>query len=140
METHGNNFVLWRSGEFIVKTPFNPHTSYEEGANVIVQPIHEVASASEDPELAGKAFRLAAQVARVMETTGIAPWTNIQSNGNWGLLSGAAPFFHIYIYGRNKTARWAKPIILPEAPGTYTNEPMPEGDRVKLAEALAAEL
>ena len=62
METHGNNYVLWRDDECIVKTPFNPHTSYEEGANVIVQPVHEIPSASRDPELAGRVFTLAAKV------------------------------------------------------------------------------
>ena len=136
METHGNNYVLWRDDECIVKTPFNPHTSYEEGANVIVQPVHEIPSASRDPELAGRVFTLAAKVARVMEDIELAPWTNIQSNGNWGLLPGSTPFFHVYVYGRNRTERWGKPIIIPEAPKTYHNEPMPEADRLKLAETL----
>ena len=64
-----------------------------------------------------------------MEKLKIAPWFNIQANGNWGLLQGTKPFFHIHIYGRNKTTNWAKPLILPEAPKTYQNTPMPLGDR-----------
>jgi diadenosine tetraphosphate (Ap4A) HIT family hydrolase len=136
METFGNNYVLWRNDEFIVKTPFNPHTSYEEGANVIVQPVHEIRSASRDPDLAGRVFTIAAKVARIMEDTEIAPWTNIQSNGNWGLLPDATPFFHVYVYGRNQTKRWGKPIIIPEAPKTYSHDPMPEADRIRLAEAF----
>ena len=73
-----------------------------------------------------------------MEDIELAPWTNIQSNGNLGLLPGSTPFFHVYVYGRNRTERWGKPIIIPEAPKTYHNEPMPEADRLKLAEALSA--
>ncbi len=64
-----------------------------------------------------------------MKDIDFTPWFNIQSNGNWGLLPGVTPFFHVYIYGRNKTSEWGKPITLPEAPKTYKNEPMPEGDR-----------
>lgn len=71
-----------------------------------------------------------------MEDLHIAPWFNIQANGNWGLLPGAEKFFHIHIYGRNKTNAWGKPLILPELPGIYQNEPMPESDRAILIEAL----
>lgn len=67
-------------------------------------------------------------------------WFNLQANGNWGLLPGASPFFHIYIYGRNKTDSWGKPIILPIEPKTYSNAPMPEGDRTILADKLSVEL
>jgi diadenosine tetraphosphate (Ap4A) HIT family hydrolase len=70
----------------------------------------------------------------------MAPWFNIQFNGNWGLLPGNTPFFHLHVYGRNKTANWAKPVVLPEAPKTYQNAPMPEADQSKLIEAFRAEL
>ncbi len=132
----GNNFVLWQNNEFVVKTPFNPHASYSEGLNVIVAPIKDIQTAWQDPELTGQAFLLAAKVAQIITREGFAPWVNLQANGNWGLLPGATPFFHIYVYGRNKTERWAKPIIIPEQPNTYKNDPMPEADRDRLAELL----
>ncbi len=75
-----------------------------------------------------------------MEEIELAPWFNIQANGNWGLLPGGRTVFHIHILGRNKTDMWGKPVILPEAPGSYHNEPMPEDDRLALAEALKSSL
>jgi diadenosine tetraphosphate (Ap4A) HIT family hydrolase len=132
----GNNYLLWENDEFIVKTPFNPHIAYSEGLHVIVAPKQDVRSAWENTELAGRAFALAAEACKVMEDVRLAPWFNIQANANWGLLPGATPFFHLHIYGRNKTGRWAKPIILPEAPKTYQNDPMPESDRAMLIEAF----
>lgn len=134
--TVGNNYVLWEDDNFVVKTPFNPHTTYAEGPNVIVAPQQDIAAAWDDAELTGKAFALSAKVAKVLVDDGFTPWVNIQANGNWGLLPGATPFFHIYVYGRNKTERWAKPIVIPEAPGTYENAPMPEVDRERLIAAL----
>jgi hypothetical protein len=136
----GNNHLLWENRTFIVCTPFNPHVSYSEGPNVIVKPKQGVAHAWQDPILTGQAFQLAAKVTQAMDELKLAPWFNLQANGNWGLLDGAEPFFHIYIYGRNQTSRWAKPIILPEAPGTYHNQAMPEADRVLLSERLKERL
>ena len=132
----GNNHLLWDDDTFIVCTPFNPHLPYSEGPIVIVKPKEAIANSWQDPSLTGKAFELAARVSQTMENLDLAPWFNLQANGNWGLLEGAAPFFHIYIYGRNKTERWAKPIILPEAPGTYKNETMPENHRTLLIGTL----
>lgn len=71
-----------------------------------------------------------------MEGLNMTPWFNLQANGNWGLLPGATTFFHIYIYGRNKTNSWGKPIILPVAPKTYQNNPMLEADRNILIQAF----
>lgn len=132
----GNNYLLWEDDTFIVCTPFNPHLPYGEGPIAVVKPKQEIVSAWQDPALTGRAFELAARVAKTMDDLKLAPWFNLQANGNWGLLDGSTPFFHIYIYGRNKTERWAKPIILPEAPGTYKNAAMPENDRNLLIEAL----
>jgi diadenosine tetraphosphate (Ap4A) HIT family hydrolase len=125
----GNNFVLWENDAFMIKTPFNPHIPYSEGLHLIVVSKEEHASAWENPELAGKTFEVAAHASKIIEALGLAPWLNLQANGNWGLLPGATPFFHIHIYGRNRTESWGKPITLPELPGTYINEPMPEADR-----------
>lgn len=136
----GNNFLLWEDETFIVCTPFNPHLPYSEGPIVIVKPKQTVAHAWQDDALTGQAFQLAAKVCQIIENLGLCPWFNIQANGNWGLLPNATPFFHIYIYGRNKTDRWGKPIILPEAPKTYTNQPMPEIDRALLTDALNTQL
>ena len=136
----GNNHLLWENEEFIVCTPFNPHFAYAEGPTVVVKPKRDIMSAWEDPTLTGRAFELAAKVTKLMDKLQLAPWFNLQANGNWGLVPGATQFFHIYIYGRNKTERWAKPVILPEAPKTYQNDAMPEPDRQRLAEALRAQL
>lgn len=136
----GNNHLLWESETFIVCTPFNPHIPYSEGPVVVIKPKREVAHAWEDPALTGQAFELAAKVSKIMYGLKLAPWFNLQANGNWGLLENNTPFFHIYIYGRNKTDRWAKPIILPEAPKTHHNEAMPEQDRRRLIDALSISL
>ncbi len=135
-----NSFTLWENSEFTISTPKNPHFAYSEGLHVIVSPEQEVANAWQDIDLAQATFKLASLACKTMEDLGMAPWFNIQANGNWGLLPGATPFFHVHIYGRNKTESWGKPIILPEAPGTYQNEPMPEIDRVKLRDALKTSL
>jgi len=132
----GNNFVLWENDVFMIKTPFNPHQPYTEGLHLIVVPKEDFDSAWQNPSVAGQAFELAAKACKIMEELKLAPWFNIQANGNWCLLPGATFFFHIHIYGRNKTASWGKPVVLPEAPKTYHNEPMPEVDRKKLEEAF----
>lgn len=136
----GNNYLLWEDDTFLVKTPFNPHLTYHEGLHVIVTPKADVTSAWEDPELSGRAFKLAAKVSRIIANLELAPWLNLQANGNWGLLPGASPFFHIHIYGRNKSEAWGKPISLPELPNTYRNESMPERDRDLLARSLKENL
>jgi hypothetical protein len=132
----GNNYLLWEDATFIICTPFNPHLSYGEGPILIVKTKHDVENAWQNPQLAGQAFELAAKACKIMENLKLAPWFNIQANGNWGLLPGAYQYFHVYVYGRNKTDRWAKPIILPEAPKTYQNDPMPEADREALTDAF----
>ncbi len=88
----GNNHLLWEDGTFFVKTPFNPHISYVEGPHVIVAPKADVVAAWEDPELSGEAFKLASKVSKVISDLNLAPWLNLQANGNWGLLPGATPF------------------------------------------------
>ena len=138
---HMNTFTLWENDTFTVDTPKNPHVPYSEGLHVIVSPKREVPSAWADIALATDAFELSARVCKIMEDLELAPWFNIQANGNWGLLPGNTPFFHVHIYGRNKTAAsWGKPVVLPEAPGTYNNASMPETDRDNLAKALAEQL
>lgn len=136
----GNNYPLWENDTFIVKTPFNPHIPYSEGLHVIVAPKADVVAAWDDPEMSGEAFTLAAKVSKVVSDLNLAPWVNLQANGNWGLLPGATPFFHIHIYGRNKTDSWGKPITLPELPKTYNNDPMPQHDRELLINALRESL
>jgi diadenosine tetraphosphate (Ap4A) HIT family hydrolase len=131
-----NIFTLWENDAFTISTPKNPHISYSEGLHVIVAPKREVANAWQDVDLAETAFKLAVKICKIVEDLQLAPWFNIQANGNWGLLPGSEPFFHVHIYGRNKTDNWGKPIVLPEAPGTYENESMPEADRVKLINAF----
>lgn len=136
----GNNFLLWQNDTFIIKTPFNPHIPYSEGPQLIVATKQDIKTAWDNPELAGKVFELAAKACKIMDGLHFAPWFNIQANGNWGLLPGATPFFHVHIYGRNKTDTWAKPIALPEAPNTYKNDPMPEANRDRLVEAFGQSL
>ena len=132
----GNNYLLWENDTFLVKTPFNPHTPYSEGLHILVAPKDDVVTAWEDSELSGAAFKLASKVSKIIIDLDLAPWLNLQANGNWGLLPGATPFFHIHIYGRNMTESWGKPITLPALPKTYKNDPMPETDRKLLANAL----
>lgn len=133
-------FTLWENDQFTISTPKNPHLPYREGLHIIVSPKKDVASAWQDVELSQAAFKLAANTCKIMDDLKIAPWFNIQANGNWGLLPGATPFFHVHVYGRNMTSSWGKPIVLPEAPGTYQNESMPETDRAKLADAFKTSL
>ena len=135
-----HNFLLWENNTFIIRTPLNPHIPYSEGLHLVVAPKQEIESAWQDEELAGAAFKLASKTCKIMEDLNLAPWFNIQANGNWGLLPGGTLFFHIHIYGRNKTETWAKPIVLPEAPKTYQNDPMPEKDRETLTMAFAEKL
>lgn len=135
-----NIFTLWENDKFTVSTPKNPHVPYSEGLHIIVAPKQEVANAWQDVKLGAETFQLASYACKIMEDLEMAPWFNLQANGNWGLLPGGTPFFHIHVYGRNKTETWGKPIVLPEAPGTYQNEPMPEADRNKLTEAFNTSL
>jgi hypothetical protein len=140
MNTIGNNYLLWENDAFTIRTPFNPHVPYAEGAHLIVAAKNGMLTAWENPEVAGSAFEVAAKASKIMKDIGLAPWFNIQANGNWQLLPDATLFFHIHIYARNKTDRWAKPIILPEAPKTYHNDPMPEADRETLHRAFAEKM
>lgn len=133
-------FILWENGSFIVSTPHNLHLAYSEGLHVIISPKHKISSAWEDVELAADTFKLAAQACKIMQELNLAPWFNIQANGNWGLLPGRTPSFHVHILGRNKTSSWGKPVVLPEAPGTYNNVPMPETDRENLARVFRGQL
>ena len=136
----GNNFVIWENEAFMIKTPFNPHTPYSEGPHLLVAPKADIITAWEDIEASTAAFHLASKICKVMDEINFAPWFNIQANGNWGLLEGATPFFHIHIYGRNKTDSWGKPIVLRELPKSYQNEPMPESDRNLLIDAFKKSL
>lgn len=133
-----NIFTLWENNKFIISTPKNPHLPYSEGLHVIVSPKHEVPNAWEDIELSEATFKLSSEICKIMAQLNMAPWFNIQANGNWGLLPGNAPFFHVHIYGRNKTESWGKPVVLPGAPGTYQNESMPEADRNTLSDAFTS--
>jgi diadenosine tetraphosphate (Ap4A) HIT family hydrolase len=135
-----NSFTLWEDDKFVVSTPNNPHFPYSEGQHIIVSPQHDIPNAWDDIELAGDTFRMASQVCKIMENLKLAPWFNIQANGNWGLLPNGTPKFHVHIYGRQKTESWGKPIVLPELPGTYQNDPMPESERKKLADELKQRL
>lgn len=89
-----------------------------------------------NPDVSSEAFKVAAKACKIMEEIEMAPWFNIQANGNWGLLTDGQKFFHIHVYGRNKTQNWGRPIVLPELPKTYANDPMPEPDRNILTEAF----
>ena len=135
-----NIFVLWENDSFQISTPKNPHLPYGQGPQIIVIPKKETPNAWTDIELSVATFRLASRVCQIMEKIQFAPWFNIQANGNWGLLPGKKPFFHVHIYGRNKTEMWGKPLVLPIAPKTYQNEPMPESDRNILIEAFKSPL
>jgi diadenosine tetraphosphate (Ap4A) HIT family hydrolase len=131
-----NNYLLWDNDEFSIKTPDNPHLPYSEGLHIMLAPKAKLENAWENPEITGKVFELAAKACKLIEELELSPWFNIQANGNWGLLPEGRKFFHVHIYGRNKTDNWGKPINLPELPEIYHNEPMPEADRIKISEAF----
>ncbi len=135
-----NEFILWENDNFIIKTLSNPHISLSEGVHLIVLPKKHTANAWEDPELASEAFLLSSQATKIMSELEVCPWFNLQANGNWRLLPGSTPTFHIQIYGRNKTESWGKPINLPVAPGTFKNEPMPQELRKRLTIAFNSQL
>lgn len=133
-------YLLWENENFTIHTPSNPHIPYREGAHLFVAPKKAIPKAWANPELASKTFNVASQACGIMEDLQLASWFNLQANGNWGLLPGRTPYFHIHIYGRNRTELWGKPVILPEAPGTYHNDPMPEADRERLSQAFLDQL
>lgn len=129
-------WTLWFNEKFDIITLTNPHISPEEGLHVIVYPRENIFSAWSNPNLCGESFKIAAKVAQVIEDLKLAPWFNLQANGNWGLLPGNKPRFHVHIYARRKGKTWAMPIQLPPAPGTFNNKPMTEEERRILSEAL----
>lgn len=134
------SWTLFSNGEFEVFTPFNPHISAEEGLHIIVVPEAEVESALVDENLCAETFRVAAKVAQAMKELKLAPWFNLQANGNWGLLPGSTPWFHVHVYARRKGKTWGMPVQIPLAPGTYHNEPMTEQEREDLSETLKKHL
>ena len=134
------SWALWSDDEFEVFTPFNPHIPSEEGLHVIVVPKAEIYSAWVDENLCAETFRVATKVAQVMEELKLAPWFNLQANGNWGLLPGSTPWFHVHVYARRKGRTWGMPVQIPLAPGTYHNELMTEQERKDLSRALEKHL
>ncbi len=132
--------MLVETEEFEVFTPKNPHTPPEEGPHVVVRPKADVASPWDDPNLCGESFKLAARLAQIMEELHLASWFNLQANGNWGLLPGKTPHFHVHIYGRKRTGKtWGEPVSLPLRPGTFHNDPMSEEAQEALRIRLAKE-
>jgi diadenosine tetraphosphate (Ap4A) HIT family hydrolase len=134
-------WTLWENEQFSVWTTANPHLPPEEGFHVLVGPKAPPAHAWEDPALTGAAFELTARVCQVMERLKMAPWFNLQANGNWGLFPGTTPHFHIHIYARRPGgATWTQPVQLPKAPDQFGFAPLTESERSKLAAALTESL
>ena len=75
-----------------------------------------------------------------MEELQLAPWFNLQANGNWGLLPGNSPRFHVHIYARRRGKTWGMPVQLPFAPRTYHNKPITKEERENLSDALNSRL
>ncbi len=133
-------WILWEDEKFKVITPQNPHIPLKEGLHVKILPKTEVISAWQDINLCAETFRLAAKVCQIMEKLKLAPWFNLQANGNWGLLPGRTPRFHVHIYARKKGKTWGMSLQLPSVPETYQNKPMAEEEREKLSRTLAESL
>ncbi|HYD92793.1 MAG TPA: hypothetical protein VEA37_15060 [Flavobacterium sp.] len=132
---------LWKGSKFGIITLSNPHIPPSEGNHVIVAPINNnEPNAWSNPDLTGEAFRLAALVCKIEEELGLVPWFNLMANGNWGLLPGKTPFFHVHIYGRRKGKTWAQPFPLPISPDSFENDPMNEEEISALKEALRSQL
>lgn len=89
----GNNYLLWENEELIVCTPMNPHLAYSEGPIIVIKTKESIRNAWQDPTLTGNTFTLAAKVCQIIEKLELTSWFNIQTNGNWGLIDGAEPFF-----------------------------------------------
>lgn len=130
------SYTLWSGEKFEVITLQNPHIPVQEGFHLLITLKERVPSAWTNPALCGEAFELSARVCQVMEKLELAPWFNLQANGNWGLLPNSTPHFHVHIYARRKGKTWGMPVQLPLAPNTYNNEPMSDGEREKLSEVL----
>jgi len=130
------SYLLWENERFAIHTPANPNIPYSEGLHIFVAPKNALSAAWDNPALASETFEVAAKACAIMKNLAVAPWFNLQANGDWGHLPGRSLYFHIHIFGRNKTENWGKPIALPKAPGTYNNEPMPEKDRSLLIETF----
>ncbi|MBP9728140.1 MAG: hypothetical protein KBD27_02050 [Candidatus Moranbacteria bacterium] len=136
-----DNFTLWEDAGFKVITLSNPHTPKKEGAHLVVLPKKEIVAAWEDVKTSGEVFVLASKVCKTLKRLNLGDWFNIQANGNWGLLPGKKPSFHVHIYARIKGSdSWGKPVQLPDLPGTFQNEPLAQKDISLLVRALAEDL
>ena len=133
-------WILCSNKKFEIFTPVNPHIPPEEELHVVVRPKKRIASAWSNPELSAESFMVAAKVSRIMKKLKIAPWFNLQANGNWHFLTGKRPYFHVHIYARRKGKTWGMPVQLSSRPGTFNNKTMPEKERNKLAKALKSSL
>lgn len=134
------NIELWRGSKFEIITISNPHIPPSEGNHIIIFPLNPEPHSWSNPELTGEAFRLAAQVSKIEESLGLAPWFNLMANGNWGLLPGKTPSFHVHVYGRRKGKTWAQPFPFPVSPDSFENEPMTDEEITCLREALKLKL
>lgn len=133
-------WILWEDEKFKVITPQNPHIPLKEGLHVKVLPKTEVISAWQDVDLCAETFKLAAKVCQIMKKLKLAPWFNLQANGNWGLLPGKTSRFHVHVYARRKGKTWGMSLQLPLIPGTFKNPPMTEKERERLSQALKENL
>jgi len=133
-------WILWSNKKFEVFTPANPHLPPREGLHVVVRPKKRVASVWSNPELCAETFKIAAKVSQVMKKLKMAPWFNLQANGNWHFLTGGAAHFHVHIYARRKGETWGMTVQLPAKPGTFHNNPMTEKERKNLSEVLSSHL
>ena len=130
-------WTLWEDERFVVWTTANPHLPPEEGCHVLVAPKDPPPHAWADPSVTAATFELTARVCQVLERLGIAPWFNLQANGNWGLLPGGKPHLHVHIYARRPGGKtWAQPVDLPKAPGAFGFAPLDAATRDRLAAAL----
>lgn len=129
-------WILWSNKKFVIFTPANPHLPSKEGLHIVVRPKKKVASACSNPKLCAEAFKLAAKVSQTMKKLKMAPWFNLQANGNWHFLTGGPSHFHVHIYARRKGKTWGMPVQLPAKPGIFHNKPMTKKERGNLSEAL----
>lgn len=135
------DIVLWKTRKFIVVTRKNPHLPKEEGCHLVIYSVRELKNAWESPKVCGEAFELAAKAAKILVDEKIVDWANLQYNGNWGLLKGATPVFHVHIYGRKKSGKtWGQPADLPKFPGTFSNKSVSKKDIAKLIARFKEEL
>lgn len=149
-----NGRVLYQTKTFSVVTPLTkPHIPREEGGHLMICatekyfPDRTAFSPEEAVELMRLSMLTAEAFPAAMAERGVAiDRINFQENGNWALLSGRPPVFHLHLYARQIGSRsqiWGEALFFPDPhdPRYESFAPLTEEDCAAITakmEALAA--